>query len=106
LGIFSISRVLNSGYKGVKLLLFGFRIGTKGEKLNSYFSNILNSPLVLVLYPKSTTFSHLEPVLSSLEIEEQNTKKGTTYGYLFLKNKIAPIKNFTWGAHSKVTTSP
>jgi hypothetical protein len=35
--------------KGEKVILFGFGIGTKSEKLNCYPSDILNSPLVLVL---------------------------------------------------------
>ena len=47
---------------------------TKGEKLNFYSSNILNSPLVPVLNPKSTTFSHLVPVQRPQEIDETNSK--------------------------------
>jgi hypothetical protein len=49
--------------------------GTKGEKLSFYSLNILSSPLVPVLNPKSTTFSPLGPVLSPVEIEEKKQKK-------------------------------
>jgi hypothetical protein len=41
--------------------IFGFSTDTIGEKLNFYYSDILNSPLV--------------PVLSPIEIEEKYSKK-------------------------------
>ena len=56
--------------------------GTKSEKLNFYFSNILNSLLVPVLNPKSITFSHLVPVQRPRKIEEKNSKK-VFFGYLY-----------------------
>jgi hypothetical protein len=61
--------------EGKKVVLFGFCNGTKCEKLNFYSSNILNSPLVPVLSPKSTTFTPLVSVLSPQEIDEKNSKK-------------------------------
>jgi hypothetical protein len=57
----SISWSLCTGTKDKKVVLFGFSTGTKSEKLNFYSSNILNSPLVPVLVPKSTTFLRLVP---------------------------------------------
>jgi hypothetical protein len=54
----SISCGLYTGTKCEKVVLFGFSIGTKCEKLNFYTTNNLNSLLVPVLNPKSTTFSH------------------------------------------------
>jgi hypothetical protein len=57
------------------VVLFGFITGTKGEKLNFYSSNILNSPLVPALNPKRTTFSPLVPLQSSQEIGEKNSKE-------------------------------
>jgi hypothetical protein len=77
----SISWGLCNGTKGEKVLLFGFSTGSKSEKLNFYSSNIINSPLVPVLNPKSTTFSHLVPVQSSQEIEEKNSL--VYFGYLY-----------------------
>jgi hypothetical protein len=58
----SISCGLCTVTKCENVVLFGFSIGTKGEKLNFYATNILNSPLVPVLNPKSTTFPHLVTV--------------------------------------------
>jgi hypothetical protein len=55
------------------MVLSGLSTGTKGEKLNFYSSNILNSPLVL--NPKGNTFSPLVQVLSPKEIGEKNSKK-------------------------------
>jgi hypothetical protein len=46
--------------------------GTKSEKLNFYFSNIHNSPLVPVLI--RTIFSHLVPIHRPQEIKEKNQK--------------------------------
>jgi hypothetical protein len=43
--------------------------------VKNYSSNLLNSPLVPVLSPKCTTFSHSVPVQRPLEIEEKNSKK-------------------------------
>jgi hypothetical protein len=60
-------------------VLFGFSTGTKSEKLNFYSTNILNSLLVRVLNPKSTTFSHLVPVQSP---QEKNSKI-VFFGYLY-----------------------
>jgi hypothetical protein len=57
------------------VVIFGFSTGTKSAKLNFYSSNILNSLLVPVLNPKSTTLSPLVPVQSRQEIEEKNSKK-------------------------------
>jgi hypothetical protein len=57
------------------VVLFGFNTGHKGEKSIFYSLNILISPLVPVLNPKSTTFSPLVPLLSTQEIEEINSKK-------------------------------
>jgi hypothetical protein len=71
----SIFRVLCTGTKGQKVVLFGFSTGIKSEKLNFYSSNILNSLLVPVLNPKSTNFWPLVPVQSTLKIEEKNSKK-------------------------------
>jgi hypothetical protein len=68
----SISWGLCTGIKGKKLVLFGFSIGTKGEKLNFYSSNILNSPLIPVLNPKRTTFLPLVPVQRPQGIDEKN----------------------------------
>jgi hypothetical protein len=47
--------------------------GIKSEKLNFNTSKILNSPLVMVLNPKSTTFSHSVPAQSLQEIVEKNS---------------------------------
>jgi hypothetical protein len=69
------------------MVLFGFSTGTKSEKLNSYSPNILKSPLVPVLNPKSTTFSPLVPVQSIQEIEEKNSKK-VFFGLLFLSKYL------------------
>jgi hypothetical protein len=70
----------------------------KSEKLNFYSSNILNSPLVPVLNPKSTTFSHLVPVQGPQEIEEKNSKKvffGYLYGFIyFMFGPKKFLKNF------------
>jgi hypothetical protein len=44
--------------------------------------NILNSLLVSVLNPKSTTFSHLVPVQRPQEIEEKNSEK-IFFGFLY-----------------------
>jgi hypothetical protein len=52
----SISWGLCTGTKGEKAVIFVFSTGTKSEKLKFYSSNILNSSLVPVLNPKSTTF--------------------------------------------------
>jgi hypothetical protein len=46
---FAKHRDLKKMFKGEKVILFGFSIGTKSEKLNCYPSDILNSPLVVVL---------------------------------------------------------
>jgi hypothetical protein len=51
------------------------------EKLNFNPSNILNSPLVPVLNPKSKSFSQLVPVQRPQEIEEKNSKN-VYYGCL------------------------
>jgi hypothetical protein len=56
------------------MILFGISTGTKSEKLNFYFSNIHNTPLVPVLIPKSTIFSHLVPIQRPQEIKEKNQK--------------------------------
>jgi hypothetical protein len=64
------------------LVLFGLSTGTKSEKLNFYSSNILNSPLVPVLKPKSTNFSPLVPVQSPQEIDEKISKK-SFFGHLY-----------------------
>jgi hypothetical protein len=71
----SISWGLCTGTKGQKVVLFGFDTGTKSEKLKCYSSNILNSLLVPVLNPKSSTYLPLVPVQSPQEIEEKNSKK-------------------------------
>jgi hypothetical protein len=52
--------------KGEKVVLFGLSTCTKGERLNFYSSNILNST--------GTTFSPLGPVQSPQEIEAKKTK--------------------------------
>jgi hypothetical protein len=65
----SISWGFCTGTKCEKVVLFVFFTGIKGEKLNFYFSNILNSPLIPVLNPKISTFSHLIPVQRPQEIE-------------------------------------
>jgi hypothetical protein len=73
--------------------------GTKGEKLNFYSSNIQNSPLVPVLKPKSTTFSHLVSV--------QKKSKKYFFVYLYLaKYLIFGPKSFlaafgTWYYNQK-----
>jgi hypothetical protein len=72
---------LCTGIKGQKVVLFGFCTGTQGEKLNFLSSNILNSLLVPLLNPKSTTFWPLVPVQSPQKIEGKNSKKDF-YGYL------------------------
>jgi hypothetical protein len=93
-----------------KVVLFGFSTGNKSEKLKCYTTNILNSPLVPVLNPKSTTFSHLVPVQRSpnskkyffdicigpntlfLDLKKFGAAFGTLY-YLqnfFLQTKIIP----------------
>jgi hypothetical protein len=64
-------------------IFLGFSTGTKSEKSNFYSSNFLNSPLVPVLNPKSTSFSDLLPVQRPQEIEEKNSKKVFCYGYLY-----------------------
>jgi hypothetical protein len=53
-----------------KVVLFGFSIGTKGEKLNIISINIQNSPLVPVLNPKSTTFSYFVDLKSKKKIQK------------------------------------
>jgi hypothetical protein len=76
------------------VILLGFSTGTKSEKLNFYSSNILNSPLVMVLNPKSITFSHLVPVQRPLEIEEKNSKK-VLFGFSTgLNGLFLDLKNF------------
>jgi hypothetical protein len=76
------------------VVLYGFSIGTKDEKLNFYSSNIQNSPLVPVLNPKSTTFSPLVLVQRPQEIEE----KKSIFGYLCWSNTLLLdlkiLKNF------------
>jgi hypothetical protein len=53
-----------------------FRTVTKGEKLNIYFKySKFTLSTVLVLNPKSNTFSHLAPVQRPQEIEEKLQKK-------------------------------
>jgi hypothetical protein len=72
----SISWGLCTGIKCEKVILFGFSTGTKSEKLDFHSTNILNSTLVPVLNPKSTTFSPLPiPVQSPKEIVEKFQKK-------------------------------
>jgi hypothetical protein len=66
---------------------WGLCTGTKREKLNFYSSNILNSPLVPALNPKSTTFSPLVQVQSPQEIQENNSKK-VFFGYLYRSKYI------------------
>jgi hypothetical protein len=81
------------------VVLIGLSTGTKCEKLNFYSINILNSPLVPVLDPKSKTFSPLVPVQRPQEIDEKNSKKDffldicTGPNTLFLDLKIF-LKNF------------
>jgi hypothetical protein len=55
--------------------LFSLKIRKKGRKI---VSNILNSLLVPVLNPKSTTFSHLVPVQNS----KKKIQKSFFFGYL------------------------
>ena len=64
------------------MVLFGFSIGTKCEKLNFYSSNTLNSHLEPVLNPKSTTFSPLVPVQRPQEIDERNSKKSFVWVFV------------------------
>jgi hypothetical protein len=52
------------GTKGEKVVLLEFSTGSKGEILNFYASNNLNSPFTSVLNPISTTFSSLDPIQS------------------------------------------
>jgi hypothetical protein len=70
----SISWGLCTGIKGKKEVLFGLSTGTKSDKLQFYSSNILNSSLVPVLNPKSTSFLLLIPVQRPQEIDERNLK--------------------------------
>jgi hypothetical protein len=54
---------------------WGLCTGTKSEKLKFYSSNILNSSLVTVLNPKSTTVSPLVPVQRPQIYEKKIQKK-------------------------------
>ena len=58
--------------------LFSLKIRKKGRKKATIVSNILNSLLVPVLNPKSTTFSHLVPVQNS----KKKIQKSFFFGYL------------------------
>jgi hypothetical protein len=79
------------GTKGEKVVLFGFSIGTKGEKFNFHTTNILNSPLVPILNPKSTTFSPWVPVQRP---QEKKSKK-VFFGYFYgSKDLIFGTKKF------------
>jgi hypothetical protein len=91
----SISWGLCTGTKGEKGVLFGFSTGTKSEKLNLNSSNFLNSLLVPVQNPQSTTFSPLVPVQRPQEIEEKNSKKVCFWGiYTDLNNLFLDLKIF------------
>jgi hypothetical protein len=52
------------------------------SKIKFLFFNILNSHLVPVLNPKSTTFSHLVPVQRPQEVDEKQSKN-IFFGHLY-----------------------
>jgi hypothetical protein len=76
-----------------KVVLFGFRTGSKGKNINFYSSNIHNSYLIPVLTPKNTTFSNV-----ILEIpKKSNTKFIKSNFWVFVPVQIAYFwasKNF------------
>jgi hypothetical protein len=77
---------LCTGTKCEKVVLFGISTGTKSEKLNFYSLNILNSLLVLVLNPKSTTFSPLQrPDTKTPRNRRKKFKKRFFWVYLLVQ---------------------